>query len=210
MIFVEWVGALCFLSTYCLVSRYFSPSKQSVKVGMEKIALPVFLAFVVMAGQMIWVKANYPDVHLVGEGAGPQIGLNKSFLQVKELTMVVKKRYEPLLPDWNILTMAGFLATFIVMSLVRREKKYFIHFIMLATGIGFYALFLLFGPKSFILPAAYEVYLAFTLILALFALLPGWLETFNSNSGIFVLLSFVFALCWSCIQLRNYSLFYPL
>lgn len=208
MVFVEWIGALGFLSAYALVSRYFSPEKQSKQVGVKKFALPAFLAFVVMAGQLVWVKTSYPDVQLLGERS--QIGLNQSFLQVKELSTVLKKRYEPLLPDWNVLAMAGFLATFIVMSLVRREKKSFIHFSILGGGIGFYALFLLLGPKSFILPEAYEVYLAFTLILALFALLPGWLETFNNNSGIYVLISLALAFCWSCIQLRNYSIYYPL
>ena len=210
MVFVEWIGALCFLSTYCLVFRYFSPGIKTIKVEMGKIALPVFLAFVVMAGQLIWVKVSYPTVDIMEEGAGPQIGLNKSFLQIEELATVINKRYEALLPDWNVLTIAGLLATFIVMSLVCRKKKNHIHFIMLASGISFYALFLLLGPKSFILPEAYQIYLAFTLILALFALLPGWLETFNNNSGIFVLLSFVVAFCWSCIQLRNYSIYYPL
>ena len=177
---------------------------------MAKIALPVFLAFIVMAGQLLWVKVSYPDAQLIGEGVGSQIGLDKSFLQDKELTRVLKKRYDSLLPDWNVLFATGFLATFVVMAMIWREKKNFSHFIILATGIGFYSLFLLFNPKSFILPEAYGVYLAFTLILALFALLPGWLETFNNNSGIFVLTFFVLSFCWSCIQLRNYSLYYPL
>ena len=163
-----------------------------------------------MAGQLVWVNTNFPDVQIVGQGTGPQIGLNKSFLQVKELATLVKKRYEPLLPDWNILTMAGLLATFVVMTLVKRQKKNFFHFKILATGIAFYALFLLLPSKSFVLPEAYQVYLAFFLILALFALLPGWLETFNNNSGIFVLTFCVLALCWSSIQLRNYSIYYPL
>jgi hypothetical protein len=210
MVFVEWVGALCFLSTYCLISRYFSPGKQSAKREMVKIALPVFLALFVMAGQLVWVKTNSPDVQLMGQEAGSQIELSKSFLQVKELSTVLKKRYEPLLPDWNVLAMMGLLATLIVMIMVWREKKHSIHFIMLATGTGFYAVFLLLGPKSFILPEAYEVYLVFSLVLALFALLPGWLETLNNNSGIFVLTFCILAICWSSIQLRNYSIYYPL
>ncbi|MBT3923202.1 MAG: hypothetical protein HOF21_11575 [Nitrospina sp.] len=210
MVFVEWIGALGFFAAYCLVNRYFSPDKKPIKMEMKKIALPVFLAFIVMAGQLLWVKASFPDVKLMREVAGSQIGMDKSFLQIKELATALNKRYVPLLPDWNALTMMGLLATFVVMTLVRREKKNSIHFVFLATGIGYYALFLLLGPKSFILPEAYEVYLVFTLILALFALLPGWLEILNYNSGIFVLLSFVFSLCWSCVQLRNYSLYYPL
>ncbi|MBT3509930.1 MAG: hypothetical protein HN472_10370 [Nitrospina sp.] len=210
MVFVEWVGALGFLSAYCLVSRLPSLGNKIIKMEMAKIALPVFLAFIVMAGQLLWVKVSYPDAQLIGEGVGSQIGLDKSFLQDKELTRVLKKRYDSLLPDWNVLFATGFLATFVVMAMIWREKKNFSHFIILATGIGFYSLFLLFNPKSFILPEAYGVYLAFTLILALFALLPGWLETFNNNSGIFVLTFFVLSFCWSCIQLRNYSLYYPL
>jgi hypothetical protein len=210
MVCVEWIGALGFLSAYYLTSRYFSPERNAVKAEFRKIILPIILAFVVMAGQLVWAKISYPEVNLMGEDAGAKIGLNKSFLQINELAIALKKRYESLLPDWNILAMTGFLATLIVMTLVQRQKKNFNHFVTLGTGIGFYALFLIVGPKSFILPEAYEVYLAFTLILALFALLPGWLETFINNSGIFVLTIFVLALCWSCIQLRNYSLFYPL
>ena len=210
MVFVEWVGALCFLSAYCLMSRYFSPEKHIIKRRIVKIALPVFLAFLVMVSQLVWVKANFPDAQLIGQGTGPQIELNQSFLQVKDLAKVLKKRYDSLLPDWNILTMVGLLATFIVMTMVWREKKHSIHLIMLATGTSSYAVFLLLGPNSFILPEAYEVYLAFTLILALFALLPGWLEAFNNNSGIFVLIFSLLAFCWTCIQLRNYSIYYPL
>jgi hypothetical protein len=209
MVFVEWIGALGFLSVYFLVSRYFALEKKKFKVKVSKIVIPALLAFVVMAGQLSWVKFNYPDVVLMGEGAGSQLGLNQSFLQVEDLATELKKRYESLLPDWNILAAAGFLAVFIVVILIRMEKKEFDQLIILTAGICFYALLLLFNPKSFLLAEAYMVYLAFTLILVFFALLPGWLETFNKNSGIFVLTFFVLAFCWSCIQLRNYSLFYP-
>jgi hypothetical protein len=210
MVYVEWVGALCFFSVYCFMCSYFSPRKRSMRVELGRISLPLLLAFVMVFGQLIWAKISYPEIDLIGNSAGVQIGLNKSFLQVKELAMPLKKRYDPLLPSWNILMIAGLLSTFVVMTLVQKKKKNYNYLIFLATGIGFYALFLLLNPESFILPEAYQGYLAFTLILALFALLPGWLETFNKNSGIFVLLSFVIAFCWSCIQLRNYSIYYPL
>jgi hypothetical protein len=208
MVYVEWIGALCFLLAYCLMKKIFSQEKQSIKFLLKEIILPFSLAFVVMIGQLIWVKVNYHSVHLMGAGIQP--GLNHSYLQVDELARELGKRYDSLLPDWNTLMTSGFLATLIVMTLVRCEKRNFIHFSVLGAGIGFYALFLILGPKSFILPEAYQVYLAFILILALFALLPGWLETFNNNSGIFVLTFFVLAFCWSCIQIRNYAIYYPI
>jgi hypothetical protein len=163
-----------------------------------------------MAGQLLWVKNSFPDTQLTGSEVWLQPGLNQSFLQIEGLATELKKRYVSLLPGWHVLGLVGFTATFVVLSLVKKFNVHFAHFKMLGTCLGFYALFLVFNPRTFILPEAYGVYLAFTLIIALFVLLPAWLEKFNNHSGIFVLIFFVLAFCWSCIQLRNYSLYYPL
>jgi hypothetical protein len=209
MVYVEWIGSLLFLSAYCYISRYFSPANTTIKVEFEKFISPIFLALILMAGQVIWVQVSPLNTQPQKKDSRIHTELNHSFLQDKDVATILEKRYEPLLPSWNFLATIGFLATFIVMALAWKEKN-LSHIIVLTTGISFYALFLLFDPDPFILPEAYEIYLAFTLILALFALLPGWLETFNENSGIFVLVSLVFSICWSCFQLRNYALYYPL
>ena len=80
----------------------------------------------------------------------------------------------------------------------------------LLAALGLYVPFAFtFSQGAIIHPYFYEPCLAFPLVLALFCLLPAWLERLTGQGGVFVLLWGGLAYCYTWVQLRSYALFYP-
>ena len=116
----------------------------------------------------------------------------------------------PQLPGWNILLASGIISIIAVLAFVRKKEQQFFHMAFLLSGVAAFLFSKIVFPEIFHSHGIYDTYLAFPLFLALFTLLPAWLETWNGHSGIFVLIAITVAFCTTFIQLRNYAVLYPI
>ena len=120
------------------------------------------------------------------------------------------KSLPPQLPGWNILLVSGIISVIVVLAFVRQKAKQVLHPPILLSGIAAFFFSKIVFPEIFYAQGIYDTYLAFPLFLALFTLLPAWLETWNGHSGIFVLIAIAIAFCTTFVQLRNYAMLYPI
>ena len=114
------------------------------------------------------------------------------------------------LPSWKILWLLGSASVITILAFVEWKEEYYFHQAILISGVMVYPFSGFIVPEIFLIQEVYGIYLAFPLFLALFTLLPAWLETFNEHSGIFVLVSILLAFCTTCVQLRNYAVHFPI
>ena len=120
------------------------------------------------------------------------------------------KSLPPQFPGWNILLVSGVISIIAVLTFVKKKEQQFFHLAILLSAVAAFLFSKIVFSEIFHSHGIYDTYLAFPLFLALFTLLPAWLETWNGHSGIFVLIATAVAFCTTFVQLRNYAVLYPI
>jgi hypothetical protein len=204
MFWVDWVASSLLIVFY----GFFSLQKQiliSQWMGfLHFIRVPLGLGGVVLVGKYILI---YAGIYPVEEGS------KKLFLQAdcqEGIWGLTTNSFPPQLPSWIILLTLGGISVIAILAFIKQKEKYYFHQAILLSGVATFLISKKFLSETFHSQGIYDTYLAFPLFLALFTLLPAWLETLNKHTGIFVLMAFIMAFCASCIQLRNYAVLFPI
>jgi hypothetical protein len=210
MFFISPYVTFFFISSYGVI--LFTTMLEDFKV--YKFLKSVFFAggcaVLIMAIQINWVQFNYPHVFLEGSSVLFRTGLDGDNQYYYNHWDLLWSQYIPWLPRWKILLFLGTFATVAVIYLAQCKRKHLSHQTTLFVGIGsFLPMAIFFSQNGVIHLQCYEHLLAVPLILALFALLPAWLETFNRNSGVFVLFSSLIAFAFSGAQMLSYWVHMP-
>jgi hypothetical protein len=163
-----------------------------------------------MAIQINWVKFCCPQVSLKGSPLIYRTGLDGDIQYYLSHLDLIINIYGPWLPKWKVLLFFGTLAIVAVICLAQWKRKFLSHQTALLAGLGaFVPMAFLFSQNGVIHPYIYAHIWVLPMILALFALLPAWLETFNKHSGTFVLFSALTAFAFAGYQMLSYWFYMP-
>lgn len=161
------------------------------------------------------LKMNFPKMHLVGFNENTQkllarTGFNGDTTYYLNHMDLLRDRWLLNLPSWHSLFYLGSLALIVAIVLVQLNKKYLIQQTILLAGLGVYIPVAFFLSQNVVIhPENYAPHVVWAMILALFALLPAWLEKLNQHPGIFVLFASLAAFAMSGLQLLSYWLHMP-
>ncbi len=213
MFFIEPFGTFFFISTYLLMAMILDPALLKKQSILKTMILPAGLMVVLFAAQILWVKINYPQVELVGSGFMFRTGFDGAINQVGDHFDLFfnYRRLRSLIYQWKYLFITGSISLLALIGLYLKLPQLKCAVILLAVALGLYIPFaFMFSQSAIIHPQSTDIYLAFSLILALFAVLPAALEKLAKNPGIFVLLAIVLAYCYAMVQIRTYAIEFPL
>ena len=210
MFFIDPYVTFFFMLSYGVILFVTLPEEFEAYKFLKSVFFAGGCAVLIMAIQVYWVRSNYPEVYLSASSLLYRSGLDGDNQYYYNHWDLLWSQYVPWLPRWKILFFLGTIATAIVIFLTQWKRKHLSHQTTLLMGMGsFLPMAFFFSQNGVIHPKCYEHFLAVPLILALFALLPAWLETFNRNSGVFVLFSGLTAFAFSGVQMLAYWLHMP-
>ena len=186
-------------------------SKESLRKNFLKIAIfPILLGLMIFASQILLIKANYPQIEFVGSNFWFRTGFDGStqYYTDHSALFTVRKMF---FLKWYFLFFGGFVG---FLFFIFGYKKY-INNNYLSTVI--FALLCLYLPVAFVISQAvvihayyFDAYLALSAVLLLFSVLPMMLEKISGNWGGAILLFVITAFCYTFVQLRTYTIVYPL
>lgn len=187
-------------------------SRESFKRNWHKITIyPVICAAIIIIAQLIIVKINFPNAELVGSGFLFRTGLDGSTTYYENHWALLTKRGLFGFLNWRFLFYGGlmsFIAFMFGFNKYIRDNY---------TALVISSLLCLYFPLAFLLsqgvvihPYYFDAYLAIPMILLLFCILPMILTRMNEKWGGFTLLLTVIAFCYTFVQLRAYTVAYPL
>jgi hypothetical protein len=204
MYWVDGTATLFLIIFKSMVSSRKSTEESKWASFFQSVKFPLGLGGTILAGKYILLYMEiYAPAGLSGE----------LFLQAycdDGVRGLMLKSLPPQLPGWNILLVSGIIAIITVLAFVKEKEQQFFHPAILLSGVAAFLFSKIVFPEIFHAHGIYDTYLAFPLFLTLFTLLPAWLETWNGNSGIFVLIAITLAFCATFVQLRNYAMLYPI
>jgi hypothetical protein len=199
MVLSGWVGALSFLVIHAGLKIKFNSGKRPLIFLAGSVFLPAAGALVALGGKRLWLDRSHSEVDL------PHV----PYILTEESGFPLREGFG-VFPEWDSLLVLGFVAILCVIGLSIWSRKMTSYQIFLGSWLGTYLLSAGFlNSKTLYSLEIHEVYLVFPLILALFALLPAWLEALNRKSGIFTIFTLGLAFCYTCVQLRDYAIHYP-
>lgn len=219
MVYIEPFSGILFPLSYLVVCGIFSPESIRKWNMRRTFFVPIFVALLVFALQLLWIKIQYPTVQLYGSGILFRTGLDGSTQYYSGHIDLVANRllsYQPpfmsqslaLLTRWWFLLLAGSLSLlFLIAIYIWKLPQLKNNILLLLLSLGLYVpLAFLFSQATVIHPYAYDIYLAFPLIAALFAVLPATLEKLTKETGMFTLSAIVVGFCYSLVQIRTYAM----
>lgn len=210
MFYIDPYVTLFFLASYFLILVITAPDEFEAFKFFKSVLIAGACAVLVMVIQINWVKFNHPQVNLSGSSFIYRSGLDGDMQYYSSHLDLLLTQYVPWLPRWKVLLTLGIFSAIAVICMAQRNRKYFNHQTTLLMGIGsFVPMAFFFSQNGVIHPQCYEHLLALPLILALFALLPAWIETYTRHSGIVVLFSGLMAFAFAGIQMLAYWLHMP-
>jgi hypothetical protein len=203
-----WFGML----PYIMIRALTAPKGFSFTIVFRVIIIPMLIAYGIHISQLILVKINFPDVvfkRSVEKILG-RTGFDGNTTYYLNHIDLLRDRWLLNLPSWHILFYLGSLALIALIVFVQLNKKYLIQQTILLAGLGMYIPVSFFLTQSVVIhPYSYQQNIASVMILALFALLPAWLEKYNKHTGIFVLFASLAAFATSGLQLLSYWIYMP-
>lgn len=204
MYWTDGTATLFLIIFKCMVSSRKSTESSKWAAFFQSVKFPLRLGGVILAGKYILLYFGiYAPTDLSEE----------LFLQAycdDGARGLMLKSVPPQLPGWNILLVSGIISIIAVLAFVKGKEQQFFHPAILLSGVAAFLFSKIVFPEIFHAQGIYDTYLAFPIFLALFTLLPAWLETWNGHSGIFILIVITLAFCTTFVQLRNYALLYPI
>jgi hypothetical protein len=203
-------GCAAFLMTYYSF-RILTMSWQLRFWDIIKTALLPSLAGVcIHLTQVLSIQKAYPEINFTGHTPLAASGFNGNTKFYWDHWDLFSDRWLINLPSSNPLYICGFIALVSVVIFVQSKKRFYSQQIILLSGLGCFLFFAFLLSSNVVMhPYAFQLYLAWPIILALFALLPAWLEVFSLRSGLFVFLSCVMAFFVTGYQLLAYWLSMP-
>jgi len=210
MFYIDHYITFFFMLSYGFIFLIIAPRELNIFKFLKSVVFAAVPAALIMTGQILWVKLNFPQIILDGSSLNFRTGLDGDIQYYSNHWDLLFSQYVPWLPKWKVLLFLGTSATIAVIFFNQRTKKHLDHQTTLLLGIGsFIPMAFVFSQNEVIHINIYEPLLALPLILALFALLPAWLETLNQNSGVFVLFSGLTAFAFAGGQMLAYWLHMP-
>lgn len=203
MIWVDWMAALIFITFYGVIFARVNPSTFDWATFFKFIKPPMILGGVALLGGGVFIYAGIYS---------PREISSELFLHAyceDGIRGLLHKSFPPQLPSWTTLIVLGTMASISVLFFAKQINKQYFHLAIIISGVATYIFSKILFQSIFHEQGIYDIYLAFPLFLALFTLLPIWLETWIGHTGIFVLASIVLAFCTTFVQLRNYSVLFP-
>lgn len=199
-----------FLSYYFVKIIIFS-----VSIFSWRIWLVYFFSFLsgllILFLQLFWVTSNYPEVGFQGSPLLGPTGFDGDLAYYYSHMDLLSGRYLLNLPGWQALFFAGSLAILAVIIFIQRKNTSLNQQTILLSILGIYVLYgFLLSKLTVIHPYNFDHFLAIPAVLALYALLPAWLETYFSRwKHTFVILSLVIAFGTAGLQLLAYWIQMP-
>jgi hypothetical protein len=210
MFCIEPCTTFFFMFSYFIILLITMPKNVEVYKFINSTLLAMSCALLIILIQFAWVMFNYPKVTFHASSLLHRTGFDGDTQYYSSHLDLLLTSFSPWLPRWKILLFFGILATMAVICLVQLKRKHLNYQTTLLMGIAsFIPMSFFFSQNGALHPQFYEHLLAFPLILALFALLPAWLESLNRNSGTFVLFSGLTAFAFSGLQILAYWLHMP-
>lgn len=210
MFFIDPYVTFFFILSYGVILFIDQKDEFEINKFLKSVFYAGSCAVLIMAIQINWVRFNYPQVFLNGSSILFRTGLDGDNQFYYNHWDLLWSQYEPWLPRWKVLLSLGTFATVTVIFLTQWKRKYLSHQTTLLMGVGSYLPMAFFFSQNGVMHLrCYEHFLAVPLILALFTLLPAWLEMFNRNSGVFVLFSSLIAFAFSGVQMLSYWVHMP-
>ena len=220
LVYFEFILGFFFLASYAAFSLLATEPRPKVRALLTKAALPAAAALILFAAQLAYVRARHPEVPLEGTSFMARTGLDGDVQYYRDHRDILAGRdlaarnFPPnskLLFRWPSLLIAGILATgfVIVAGTVQRRLRPIL--CVVTSFVGGYVLYAaLFSQAVVIHPYLYDLVIATPLIFSLFAFAPAILEVRRSTTGVMPLVVAFVAIWYSMVQLRAYSVWYPL
>ena len=203
-----WFGML----PYIMIRVLTSQKGFNFTVVFRVFIIPMLIAYGIHIFQLVLVKISFPEVvfkQSVGSILG-RTGFDGDTTYYLNHMDLLRDRWLLNLPSWHIIFYLGAVALILIIIFVQLNKKYLIQQTTLLAGLGLFLPSAFFLSQSVVIhPYSYQQHIAWVMILALFALLPAWLEKFNQHTGIFVLFASLTAFAASGLQLISYWLHMP-
>jgi hypothetical protein len=215
LVFLMTINSLDFL-VFFFIPYYFVKlitCNGSIHFG-KKMLINIFSflsALSVIVAQILWVKSEYPQVTFWRSDILIRSGFDGDLAYYYDHMDLLSNRYLLNLPGWHILLLLGSLAILAVIILVQRKCVALNQQTTLLSMVGVYILFgFLLSQSTVIHVYNIDLFLVVPVILALFALLPAWLEkTFIQFKHKFVALSVVLAFGTAGLQMLAYWIHMP-
>jgi hypothetical protein len=171
----------------------------------------ILVALGVVRAQFLWVKSQYPKLEFHGSNILPRSGWDGDLTYFYDHMDLLSGKFLISLPNWHVLMFFGVMSIIAVITIVQRKGSFFSQQTTLLSIAGIYILYaFLLGQMTVIHPYGKDNFLAMPAILALFALLPAWLEIlFSRMKYLFVTLSVIAAFGTAGLQMLAYWLQMP-
>ena len=215
--FGEPATGLLFLLSYLTVRALTSVRGVSTTDVMALFIVPAILVAAYMQAQELLVRANHPIVYFAGTGLLSRLGLDGSTQWYKDHWDLLLRGHlvnlnSSLAPlsEWPALMLAGACATIYLLTRYILDPPIREPLRMLFSAAGFYfPLAFIFSQGVYIHPYLYDVSLVVSCLLAVFCLLPAYVETRYNLAGLAVLVTVIGAATFALTQLRTYAVVFP-
>jgi hypothetical protein len=222
MTYFEWIRGTLFLAVYFFALLLIGRERLHLKRIAAGLFLPWFVAIALYNVQLTGAEheSARTGAKVIGSrflyrtGLDGDTGLYGTHLDIafgREWLRAYRPGPSQYLFHWPSLFFAGALAVLAMFLGYARGKAPSIVVIALSALTGTYVLFAaIFSQAVAMHPYQYDLLLATPLIVALFALLPAFIESHSGNRGAIVLIMFLTAVWLSMFQLRLYAMANPL
>ena len=204
MFWVDWMATTGFIVIYNVLYLRGQTVPSKFIVFLQFMKLPVGVGLAIFAVMYIYSYVDFNQFIEVPAKFSLYAFWDSGIMSWGHNLQLVN------LPSWKILWVLGIASMIAIIVFVEWKKKYFPQQAILISGVMAYPFAVFIFPETFLIQEVYGIYLAPSFFLALFTLLPAWLETLNKHSGIFILVSILLAFCTACVQLRNYAIHFPM
>lgn len=216
MTYVEYVCATMFLAVYLLAVLFMDDERPPLKRLLLMLGAPWLVAMALFGLQLALAGAD-DSMQLVGSRFVYRTGLDgdaelyKTPLDIafgRDIVRAQRPAAREQLFRWPILFLSGVAAVVAMLMAYVRGKVPRIAVLPLIALLGSYLLYAgVFSQAVALHPYLYDSLLAPALFLALFALLPAYLE---SQRGLITVVAFLAAAWTALFQVRLYAMAYPL
>ena len=214
-----YIGIL-FISFYILTCLILNKDFISYKIIFQIIILPLIAALILFFSQLLFVKLNY-NPEFVGSSFNYRSGFDGDILRYKSYLNLIfdRTRYSNTLYQWYELMVFSFISLVVYLAINIYNELFSKNYLpiyrkslfVIVVSLGAYFPYaLLFTQSTVIHAKVFDPYLLIPLILITFSSLPAILEKASRFKGLFCLLFLVIGIFLSLINLRLYSIEYPL
>ncbi|RPI45061.1 MAG: hypothetical protein EHM59_11195 [Betaproteobacteria bacterium] len=206
-----------FLLTYLVVRTVLDDRTPTPRDWMVVLVVPAVLVVLYLLWQQAMVRAHYDSVVFVGSPIAFRVGLDGDTTYYKDQVDILLRRLPwlqthwiaPLL-DWSYLNYLGFIATAALIAYYRDTAALQPPVRVLLASYGLYVpLAIVFSQLVFIHPYYWNLGLLVPLTIALFCLVPAFLNLGNRLKGLPVLGTTLLAIFYAAYHARVFATVFP-